>query len=164
MPPVKKEESLGTQLQLEQNLDNLELAPTEKELAKEAKLQEKEQQKLEKQKEKEEQKLAKQLEKEEKQKSKALEKELEKIKKQLKKQEEKEAKQAEKQEEKEAKQGAKQLKKYKVTVIETQRWEYEVEAVDSDDAVERYDEAMDGMFEGEMMSVHKEALSAELVE
>ena len=152
MPPVKKEESIGTKLQLEQNLDNLELAPTEKELAKEAKLQEKEQQKLEKQKEKEE-----------KQKAKALEKELEKIKKQLKKQEEKEAKQAEKHKEKEAKQAEKQLKKYKVAVVETQRWEYEVEAYDSDDAVERYDEAMDGEFEGEMMSVHKEALSAELV-
>ena len=34
MPPVKQQPSLGTQLQLEQNFNNLELAPSEKELQK----------------------------------------------------------------------------------------------------------------------------------
>jgi uncharacterized protein YqfA (UPF0365 family) len=63
MPPVKKQESLGSKLQIEQNLDNLELAPTEKELAKAAKLQEKEAKLQEKEAKLQEKALAKEAKK-----------------------------------------------------------------------------------------------------
>ena len=107
MPPVKKEMSIGTQHQLAQNLDNLELAPTEKELAKETKKLEKEKEKEAKQKEKELAKEAKQKEKEQvkelQKEAKLQEKELQKIEKQKEKELQKIEKQKEKELQKEAK-------------------------------------------------------------
>ena len=67
MPPVKQQPLLGTQLQLEQTMDNLQLAPTDKEL-----------QKMEKQKEKEAKQIEKELQKIEKQKEKEAKQEAKK--------------------------------------------------------------------------------------
>ena len=55
-------------------------------------------------------------------------------------------------------------KKFTVTVIETSHWEYEVEAYDSDEAIERWDAHGDDEYDGEMMSSRKDAESARLIE
>ena len=55
------------------------------------------------------------------------------------------------------------MKKFKVTMIETNRWEYVVEGYDADDAMRNFDEGMHD-WEGEMVhSRQSKAVSAEYI-